>query len=119
MTAAAVNRSAKIERPPREEFAKAWMDPDITQRQVARMFGLSRTTCGVIAAEYNLPYRSRFTNCVGSARRNRDPSPSEIARMCLEIQKTWSDNERQRRAFGGKKRPIPTPQVSYGSARLA
>lgn len=118
MRRAAANRLRKVERPPRDEFAKIWLDPDISQRQVAKIFGISKTLCGVIASEYDLPYRSRFTNCVGAARRNRDPSPEEIEEMCLEIQKTWSDAERQRRSFGGKKRPIPTPQVSYGSTRL-
>jgi len=105
MTAVAANRSAKIKRPPRDEFAKAWMDPDITQRQVARMFGLSRTTCGAIAVEYGLPYRSRFSRQIGIANAVSDPTPEEIRERCEEIQKGWTESERERRRLGNVFRP--------------
>lgn len=118
MTAAAANRSAKIERPPREEFAKAWMDPDITQRQVAKIFGVSRTTCGVIAAEYGLPYRSRFSNCIGISNKNAaDPTPEQIAERAAEIRKNWSSAERQRRMLGGRARPS-IMRLSLETSRL-
>ena len=117
MTADAANRSVKIERPPREEFAKVWMDPDITQRQVAKIFGVSRTTCAVIAAEYGLPYRTKFSNCIGSSRKIADPTPEQIQERAAEIRKNWSSAERQRRMLGGRARPS-IMRLSLESSRL-
>jgi len=105
MTQDAASRIQKVERPAREAFEQAWMDPDTTQKQIAEMFGLSRTTCGAIAAEFGLPYRSRFSNRIGTSNAVEDPSPDEIAERCAEIRKRWSDSERRRRALGNIYRP--------------
>lgn len=118
MTVAAANRLRKIKRPPLKEFAEAWMNPDITQRQVAKMFGLARTTCSMIAAEYGLPYRSRFSNCIGVSNKNSaDPTPEQIAERAAEIRKGWSHAERQRRMFGGRSRPS-IMRLSHETSRL-
>lgn len=105
MTAAAASRLLKVKRPPREEFAAAWMDPDVTQRRVAKKFGLSRTTCGAIAAEYGLPYRSRFSNMIGTSNSVIDPTPEQIAERCAEIRSRWSESEKERRALRITHRP--------------
>jgi len=93
MTAAAASRLLKVKRPPREEW------------QVAKKFGLSRTTCGAIAAEYGLPYRSRFSNRIGTSNSVADPTPEQIAERCAEIRSRWSESEKERRASRMTHRP--------------
>lgn len=57
---------------------------------VARKVGICVRQLRAWADIYGLPRRKR--------QYGRDPSPTEIAAACLEIQRGWSDEERNERA---------------------
>lgn len=85
-----------VERPPREEFAAAWFDSSLRRVDIANKFGLSKTLCRNIAAEFGLPpVREQIESCFNN--RQDDPTPEEIAQRSAEVQRSWSAAEKSRR----------------------
>lgn len=87
------------------ELFRLW-NTDLRQDEIAQRLGISAAQLKSAAYRHGLRPRSGRT----VTRQADDPTPAEIEAMCLELQSTWSDEERRRRAVGsGHERwTIPT-----------
>jgi len=95
-TVPSLPRKFVVERPPRDEFTKAWFDSSLRRIDIAAKFGLSKTLCRNIAMEFGLPaIREQCEN--GYNNRQDDPTPEEILQRAAEVRRRWSDAERSRR----------------------
>lgn len=70
----------------RAEFDAAWLDVSLTRDQVAERLGVAKSTVHRIAKAFGVPTRRSG----GLPPPPNDPTPDEIAEMCLQIQAGWS-----------------------------
>lgn len=70
----------------KEQFTKMWQDPAISRLEIAEHFGIPKTSAQGIAVRMGLGSRRAYRK-----KRPADPSPSEIARLCEEIQSGWTE----------------------------
>lgn len=83
------------------ELFRLW-NTDMRQEEIAEKLGIS--TAQLKSAAYRHGLRPRAGRVV--KRETDDPTPDQIAAMCLELQSKWSDEERMRRG-GYRKWAIP------------
>lgn len=72
-------------------------------RVIAETLKTSADKCDAARRRLKLPKRAGWHNARAAG--EYVPSPAEIRRKCLEIQATWSDEERARRLVGGTRSP--------------
>ena len=78
-----------------EAFRADWLE-HLPMRDLAQRYTITRDQVIRLAVVWNLPRRhDRSKRARGEPM--RDPSPAEIARVCLEIQATWDDRTREMR----------------------
>ena len=72
-----------------------WMDTNLANDEVASLLACSFSKVRTTAKKLGLPLARMGCN---TGRRPKDPTESEIAARCLEIQARWTDEERNERA---------------------
>lgn len=76
--------------PERDQFVSAWADTTKTRRELCELFDCSDHKLREIAKHYGQPSQRIHTAYMPSSK-VPDPTPEEIAAMCAEIRKTWSE----------------------------
>lgn len=76
--------------PDRGEFIAAWQDTTKTRRTLCELFDCSDHKLREIARHFGQPSQRVHTSYIPSSK-VPDPTPDEIAAMCAEIRKTWSE----------------------------
>lgn len=81
----------------KKDLEQLWQD--VEPAKIAEAYGVTRATIYKYGREYGLPSRSEL-----NARKQDEaaPTPDDIKAECEKIQRTWSDEERERRVVGGK-----------------
>lgn len=69
-------------------------------RIIAEFLKISADRCDVTRRQLNLPRRESWHGAKTGKRKAYLPSEEEIRQKCLEIQATWSDEERAKRCVG-------------------
>lgn len=69
-------------------------------RIIAETLKISADRCDVTRRQLKLPRRESWHGAKKGKRTAYLPSPEEIRQKCLEIQATWSDEERAKRLVG-------------------
>lgn len=83
-----------VPRPPKEDFEKAWYNPNLRRIDIVKMFGVSKSLCKIIAEEFGLP---SIRDQIDWSNKEPDPTPEEILQRSAEVRRKWSDAERSRR----------------------
>lgn len=75
--------------PEREQFVLAWADKTKTRRDLCELFDCSDHKLREIAKHFDQPLQRVHTSYVATSK-VPDPTPDEIAAMCAELRKSWS-----------------------------
>lgn len=78
-----------------EQFRADWLG-HLPMRDLAQRYTITRDQVIRLAVVWELP-RRHDRKLRARSQPHRDPTPSEITRLCLEIQATWDDRTREMR----------------------
>lgn len=99
-------------------FSQMWLAGTPT-RIIAETLKISADRCDVTRKTLGLPPRESWHGAKTGHRKAYLPTPEEIREKCLEFQRGWSDEEREKRRVGAKVQEYEMPIISESSFRVS
>jgi hypothetical protein len=97
----------------RKVFA-LWANPELGTLEIASRLGLTKSQIWCVSRRLRLPPRPR-----AEMERLSAPSPEEIADRCAQVRAGWSDEEREKRIVGPRRRQWSMPAYAYDGRAVA